>query len=143
MKPVNSAEGKTLTTRKWKKKGRYSAENPPFATVNTHLIQNLTETRFAQRSNTEQVNSALKNNYGGINIRVKELERIGPIYCLGLLLSLPYNYIDSYYDKEQRLKMGLDYRFDSRMLGYSYISQSYFKFIITPAIVSDSEAISL
>ena len=40
MKPGNSVEDKTLTTGRKKKTGRFSTENPPLATVNTHLIQN-------------------------------------------------------------------------------------------------------
>jgi hypothetical protein len=38
MKPGNRVEDKTLTTRKRGKEGRSSTENPPLATVNTHLI---------------------------------------------------------------------------------------------------------
>jgi hypothetical protein len=39
MKPGNRAEDKTLRTRKEEKKeDRSSTENPPLATVNTHLI---------------------------------------------------------------------------------------------------------
>jgi hypothetical protein len=38
MKPGNRVEDKTLTTRREGKKGRSSTENPPLATVNTHLI---------------------------------------------------------------------------------------------------------
>jgi len=38
MKPGNRAEDKTLKTRKELKEGRSATENPPLATVNTHLI---------------------------------------------------------------------------------------------------------
>ena len=38
MKPGNRVEDKTPTTRKEVKEGRFLAENPPLATVNTHLI---------------------------------------------------------------------------------------------------------
>ena len=38
MKPGNSVEDKTPTTRKEVKEGRSLTENPPLATVNTHLI---------------------------------------------------------------------------------------------------------
>jgi len=37
-KPGNRAEDKTLRTRNEGKEGRSSTENPPLATVNTHLI---------------------------------------------------------------------------------------------------------
>jgi len=39
MKPGNSVEDKTLTTRKMIE-GKVLTENPPLATVNTHLAQN-------------------------------------------------------------------------------------------------------
>jgi hypothetical protein len=38
MKPGNSVEDKTLTTRKERKEGGSWTENPPLATVNTHLV---------------------------------------------------------------------------------------------------------